>query len=104
MEYLDTMAFTFAPDGNPLIGPIRGMAGMWSACGVMAGFSQGGGVGIRSLKAFAKDPDLVFFLYGAFAPAGMRLGHRMIVGSRMPPSNMVPLPSRRGPVVPEWLP
>ena len=38
--------FTFAPDGNPLIGPIRGMAGMWTACGVMAGFSQGGGVGL----------------------------------------------------------
>ena len=38
--------FTFAPDGNPLIGPIRGMDGMWSACGVMAGFSQGGGVGL----------------------------------------------------------
>ncbi|MEM1273952.1 MAG: FAD-dependent oxidoreductase [Pseudomonadota bacterium] len=38
--------FTFAPDGNPLVGPIRGMPGMWSACGVMAGFSQGGGVGL----------------------------------------------------------
>lgn len=38
--------FTFAPDGNPLIGPVRGMPGMWCACGVMAGFSQGGGVGL----------------------------------------------------------
>ncbi|MBY8978175.1 GcvT family protein [Rhodobacteraceae bacterium NNCM2] len=38
--------FTFAPDGNPLVGPVRGLAGMWSACGVMAGFSQGGGVGL----------------------------------------------------------
>ncbi|MEM8842037.1 MAG: FAD-dependent oxidoreductase, partial [Pseudomonadota bacterium] len=38
--------FTFAPDGNPLIGPVRGLPGMWSACGVMAGFSQGGGVGL----------------------------------------------------------
>ncbi|MEM0989501.1 MAG: FAD-dependent oxidoreductase [Pseudomonadota bacterium] len=38
--------FTFAPDGNPLMGPIRGMPGLWSACGVMAGFSQGGGVGL----------------------------------------------------------
>jgi dimethylglycine dehydrogenase len=37
--------FTFAPDGNPLIGPIRGLHGYWCACGVMAGFSQGGGVG-----------------------------------------------------------
>ncbi|WHZ33538.1 FAD-dependent oxidoreductase [Sagittula sp. MA-2] len=38
--------FTFAPDGNPLVGPIPGMRGYWSACGVMAGFSQGGGVGL----------------------------------------------------------
>jgi dimethylglycine dehydrogenase len=38
--------FTFAPDGNPLVGPIRGMTNFWSACGVMAGFSQGGGVGL----------------------------------------------------------
>ena len=38
--------FTFAPDGNPLIGPIRGQRGHWVACGVMAGFSQGGGVGL----------------------------------------------------------
>ncbi len=38
--------FTFAPDGNPLVGPVRGLAGFWSACGVMAGFSQGGGVGL----------------------------------------------------------
>lgn len=36
--------FTFTPDGNPLIGPI-GPKGFWLACGVMAGFSQGGGVG-----------------------------------------------------------
>ena len=38
--------FTFAPDGNPLIGPVRGLRNFWVACGVMAGFSQGGGVGL----------------------------------------------------------
>ena len=38
--------FTFAPDGNPVIGPIRGLRNYWVACGVMAGFSQGGGVGL----------------------------------------------------------
>ena len=38
--------FTFAPDGNPLIGPVKGVPGYWCACGVMAGFSQGGGVGL----------------------------------------------------------
>jgi dimethylglycine dehydrogenase len=38
--------FTFAPDGNPLVGPVRGLPGYWCACGVMAGFCQGGGVGL----------------------------------------------------------
>ena len=38
--------FTFAPDGNPLIGPIRSLRNYWVAVGVMAGFSQGGGVGL----------------------------------------------------------
>jgi dimethylglycine dehydrogenase len=38
--------FTFAPDGNPLIGPVRGLRNFWLACGVMAGFSQAGGVGL----------------------------------------------------------
>lgn len=38
--------FTFAPDGNPLVGPVRGLRNYWVACGVMAGFSQGGGVGL----------------------------------------------------------
>ena len=38
--------FTFAPDGNPLVGPIPGLKNYWSACAVMAGFSQGGGVGL----------------------------------------------------------
>ena len=38
--------FTFAPDGNPLVGPVQGLTNFWVACGVMAGFSQGGGVGL----------------------------------------------------------
>ena len=38
--------FTFAPDGNPLMGPLEGLTNFWVACGVMAGFSQGGGVGL----------------------------------------------------------
>ncbi len=38
--------FTFALDGNPLVGPLPGKQNYWSACGVMAGFSQGGGVGL----------------------------------------------------------
>ena len=38
--------FTFAPDGNPLVGPVPGLTNYWAACAVMAGFSQGGGVGL----------------------------------------------------------
>ena len=38
-------AFTFSPDGNPLVGPVQGKPGYWCACAVMAGFLQGGGVG-----------------------------------------------------------
>ena len=50
--------FTFAPDGNPLIGPVRGLTNYWAACGVMAGFSQGGGVGLAlSNWMIDGDPD-----------------------------------------------
>ncbi|MEM8813776.1 MAG: FAD-dependent oxidoreductase [Pseudomonadota bacterium] len=38
--------FTFAPDGNPLVGPVPGLKNYWTAVAVMAGFSQGGGVGL----------------------------------------------------------
>ena len=38
--------FTFGPDGNPLIGPVPGLKNYWVAVGVMAGFCQGGGVGL----------------------------------------------------------
>jgi dimethylglycine dehydrogenase len=48
--------FTFAPDGNPLVGPIRGLRNYWVACGVMAGFSQGGGVGL-ALAHWMVDGD-----------------------------------------------
>jgi len=48
--------FTFAPDGNPLIGPVKGLTHYWVACGVMAGFSQGGGVGL-ALAQWMADGD-----------------------------------------------
>ncbi|MCL2428513.1 MAG: FAD-dependent oxidoreductase, partial [Alphaproteobacteria bacterium] len=38
--------FTFTPDGNPLVGPVPGIPNYWAACGVMAGFCQGGGIGL----------------------------------------------------------
>jgi dimethylglycine dehydrogenase len=48
--------FTFSPDGNPLVGPVRGLRNFWVACGVMAGFSQGGGVGL-ALAGWMIDGD-----------------------------------------------
>ena len=36
--------------------------------------------------------------------AGMRPGHQKIVGTRQPPSNIVPLPSRSGAADPAWSP
>jgi dimethylglycine dehydrogenase len=48
--------FTFSPDGNPLVGPMRGLRNFWCACAVMAGFSQGGGVGL-ALANWMVDGD-----------------------------------------------
>ncbi len=55
--------FTFASDGNPLLGPVRGLPGYWSACAVMAGLSQGGGVGL-SLANWITDGDPGFDIWG----------------------------------------
>jgi dimethylglycine dehydrogenase len=49
-------AFTFTPDGNPLVGPVDGVPGYWAACGVMAGFSQGAGIGL-ALANWIVDGD-----------------------------------------------
>lgn len=55
--------FTFAPDGNPLVGPVQGLRNFWCACGVMAGFSQGGGVGL-ALSNWMVDNDPGFDIWG----------------------------------------
>ena len=55
--------FTFAPDGNPVIGPVRGQRGHWVACGVMAGLSQGGGVGL-SMANWMTSGDPGFDVWG----------------------------------------
>lgn len=47
---------TFTPDGNPLVGPLPGRRNFWSACGVMAGFSQGAGIGL-ALANWIVDGD-----------------------------------------------
>ena len=50
--------FTFTPDGNPLVGPVSGLRNYWAACGVMAGFAQGGGVGLALAQwIIAGEPD-----------------------------------------------
>jgi dimethylglycine dehydrogenase len=65
--------FTFAPDGNPLVGPVRGVRNFWVACAVMAGFSQGGGIGLMLSRWMAEnDPgqDIISMdvaRFGAFA-------------------------------------
>ncbi|MCB1464854.1 MAG: FAD-dependent oxidoreductase, partial [Nitratireductor sp.] len=55
--------FTFAPDGNPLVGPVPGLTNFWSACAVMAGFSQGGGVGL-ALSNWMINGDPGFDVWG----------------------------------------
>ena len=55
--------FTFSPDGNPLVGPVRGLTNFWCACAVMAGFSQGGGVGL-ALSNWMVDGDPGFDIWG----------------------------------------
>ncbi len=55
--------FTFAPDGNPLVGPVQGLTNFWSACAVMAGFSQGGGVGL-ALSNWMVHGDPGFDVFG----------------------------------------
>ncbi len=55
--------FTFAPDGNPLIGEVPGVRNFWAACAVMAGFSQGGGVGL-ALSNWMVDGDPGFDVWG----------------------------------------
>jgi dimethylglycine dehydrogenase len=55
--------FTFTPDGNPLVGPVQGVSNFWCACGVMAGFSQGGGVGL-ALSQWMVNGDPGFDVWG----------------------------------------
>jgi dimethylglycine dehydrogenase len=65
--------FTFAPDGNPLVGPVGGLKNFYVACGVMAGFSQGGGVGLTLAQWIVDgDPGMDVFAmdvarFGGFA-------------------------------------
>ena len=79
-------AFTFTPDGNPLVGPVPGLRNYWVACGCMGGFSQGGAIGkvlanwmihgdpggdvfgldVARYGSFASDPDYLRAKTGQF--------------------------------------
>lgn len=63
--------FTFSPDGNPLVGPVPGLTNYWVACGVMAGFAQGGGVGLALSQWMTKgetDGDIYAMDVARFGP------------------------------------
>lgn len=68
-------AMVFTPDGNPIIGPIPGVPNAFVAAGVMAGFSQGGGVGLAVARWIAEgEPGMDVFAmdvarFGDFADA-----------------------------------
>ena len=65
----------FTPDGNPLIGPLLGSPTGFVAAGVMAGFSQGGGVGLAVARWIIEgEPGMDVFAmdatrFGEFANA-----------------------------------
>jgi len=46
----------FSPDGLPLLGPVPQQRGMFLAVGIMAGFSQGGGIG-RAMADWIVEGD-----------------------------------------------
>jgi dimethylglycine dehydrogenase len=67
--------FTFSPDGNPLVGPVPGLRNYWAACAVMAGFAQGGGVGLALAQWMVSgEPELDIYAmdvarFGPYASA-----------------------------------
>ncbi|MEP6759431.1 MAG: FAD-dependent oxidoreductase, partial [Actinomycetota bacterium] len=56
-------AFTFTPDGNPLVGPVSGIPNYWAACGCMSGFSQCGGIGL-AVANWIVDGDPGYDVFG----------------------------------------
>ena len=68
-------AMVFTPDGNPIIGPLPGAPTAFVAAGVMAGFSQGGGVGLAVARWIVEgEPGMDVFAmdvarFGDFADA-----------------------------------
>jgi dimethylglycine dehydrogenase len=65
----------FSPDGNPVIGPLPGLDTAFVAAGCMAGFSQGGGIGLAVARWIVEgEPGMDVFAmdvsrFGDFANA-----------------------------------
>ena len=90
--------FTFAPDGNPVVGPVKGLRNYWLACGVMAGFSQGGGVGL-TLANWMVEGDPGSDVLGDGRGTLRRLGHHGLHQRQGARDLLAPLPyplSQRG--------
>ena len=83
--------FTFTPDGNPLVGPVPGVRNYWAACGVLAGFSQGGGVGL-ALAHWMIDGDPGMDNLGDGRGALRRLRRAGLRAGDGPPDLRHPLP------------
>ena len=90
--------FTFAPDGNPLVGPVKGLPNYWVACAVMAGFSQGGGIGLVLSRWMAEDDpgqDILSMDVGALRPLRHAEVHQHQGAGELPPP-LPPALSQRG--------
>ncbi len=83
--------FTFSPDGNPLVGPVRGIRNCWVACAVMAGLSQGGGVGL-ALATWMTEGDPGLDIWGMDVAALRRLRHAGLHQRQGPGELQPPVP------------
>ena len=62
------------------------------------------GSGAPTRRAIVGRTSIVMAGSRTTVPGGMRPGQRATNGTRTPPSNAVPLPSRSGPAEPAWSP
>ncbi|MGH6719299.1 MAG: GcvT family protein [Alphaproteobacteria bacterium] len=97
--------FTFGPDGNPLIGPIPGLRNYFVAVGVMAGFCQGGGVGLCLAQWILEgEPDIDVFAMDVarFGPYATRRYTREKVKENYARRFMITYPNEELPAARPW--
>ena len=58
------------------------------------------GIAAPVIPAIVGNRSIAVTISSRTIPAAIRPGHRMTAGTRWPPSNVVPLPSRSGPAEP----